>query len=242
MEQRPRKAGRPRKLPTKVKRATFSFRVTDRMRDQLAGAAGREGRSISEEIESRLERTFVEDLVLGESLHLKLAAQDVGRLVLLLETVTGLRVFGAGGDPWLHQTVWEAFNNWFRSTQPPGEAQMPAAVQAALADEVLALHTLSTLRVLRELARTEILTRKPDPDYLDRAQAEIARIDEELGEAFKGWHAMLDRRAEELGKAAGPRQPIQHDKTDQGDEPNPIRARPPRRRASKPKGDEDAGT
>jgi hypothetical protein len=43
------------------KRGTFSFRVTEGLREQLEAAARQEHRSVSEEIEHRLARTFSED-------------------------------------------------------------------------------------------------------------------------------------------------------------------------------------
>jgi uncharacterized protein (DUF1778 family) len=56
-----KRKGRPPKAVEDRKRRHLTFRVTDRVRDLLAAAANAAGRSISEEIEHRLERSFVFD-------------------------------------------------------------------------------------------------------------------------------------------------------------------------------------
>ncbi len=52
--------------PTKNKRGTFKFRVTDTLRTTMEAAAKESNRSVSEEIEHRLERSFAVDLLLTQ--------------------------------------------------------------------------------------------------------------------------------------------------------------------------------
>lgn len=53
-----KQVGRPPKPPEERRRSHFTFRTTDKLREQLRNAAAVSGRSISEEIEQRLEQSF----------------------------------------------------------------------------------------------------------------------------------------------------------------------------------------
>ena len=53
--------GRPRLGPGEGTRASFNTRITNKMRADLKREAEESGRSVSGEIEHRLERTFIED-------------------------------------------------------------------------------------------------------------------------------------------------------------------------------------
>jgi hypothetical protein len=67
-----KRVGRPPKPPEERRRGHFTFRTTDKLREQLRDAAGVSGRSISEEIEIRLLQSFQKE---G-------AARDVARALL----------------------------------------------------------------------------------------------------------------------------------------------------------------
>jgi hypothetical protein len=137
--------GRPRKPPAKLRRATIKFRVTDRLRDRLAAAAAAEGRPISEEVEYRLARTFRDDLLLGEGLHLRLICQDVSNALRMLEMVTGRRAFGRDGDRWMHEQVENAFADWFDRTRPKGERRVPDAIAALDGDPQFAAFAVAAV-------------------------------------------------------------------------------------------------
>ena len=53
-----KRMGRPPKPAKERRRSHFTFRTTDALREQLRAAAAVEGRSISEEIEWRLQQSF----------------------------------------------------------------------------------------------------------------------------------------------------------------------------------------
>jgi hypothetical protein len=180
MDQPPRTPGRPRKPPAKVRRATFKFRVTDRLRDQLAGAAGAEGRSISEEIEHRLARTFREDALLGGSLHLRMMAQDVGNVLCIFEMITGRRAFGPGADRWLHQQVENAFGDWFDRTRPPGQPQVPEAITAlGVGADFVAGAAFGDLA-----ARWDLLPEERRPEVRDEAIEQLRGLLSEIIRVF----------------------------------------------------------
>jgi hypothetical protein len=62
MEETPKKRiGRPPKPAAERKERNFTFRTRPELRAQLTEAAAKSGRSISEEIEYRLDRTFMTD-------------------------------------------------------------------------------------------------------------------------------------------------------------------------------------
>src|SRR3954469_22594066 len=83
-----RKPGRP----PKGKRGNFTFRVTEKLREQLQNAAAEANLSVSEEIERRLDSSFsgkslVEELLGGpETLRLLMT---IGQGVRLVEETTG---------------------------------------------------------------------------------------------------------------------------------------------------------
>ncbi len=60
----PRKRGGQPKDPAERKRNNLTFRVRDRIRSILEEAATEAGRSVSEEIEYRVERSFQDDRIL----------------------------------------------------------------------------------------------------------------------------------------------------------------------------------
>jgi len=53
--------GRPPSSPSGPKRASFNTRITQALKDKLSKSAGSAGRSISEEVERRLEQSFERD-------------------------------------------------------------------------------------------------------------------------------------------------------------------------------------
>lgn len=75
----PKRRGRP---PT-GKRGTFTFRVSEKLRADLIAAAGRSRRPVSEEIELRLEQSFLEEKMVGGAHNLaagRLIAQTLSYL------------------------------------------------------------------------------------------------------------------------------------------------------------------
>jgi hypothetical protein len=78
-----RKRGRPALPEAERKRAGLTFRARDALRQRLADAAKQSGRSISEEIEFRLERSFLQDPMPENALKslAEKTANDVVRLV-----------------------------------------------------------------------------------------------------------------------------------------------------------------
>ena len=60
-----KRIGRPPKPPKNRKSVNFTFRSREEMREQLRVAADRSGRSISEEIEYRLNQSFQKGTDLG---------------------------------------------------------------------------------------------------------------------------------------------------------------------------------
>lgn len=55
------RTGRPPKAPEKGRRQNYTFRMSDQTRDRIIEAAAQAGRSMSEEIEARVEASFRDD-------------------------------------------------------------------------------------------------------------------------------------------------------------------------------------
>ncbi|HZH12715.1 MAG TPA: LuxR C-terminal-related transcriptional regulator [Microvirga sp.] len=69
-----KKRGRPAKYPGEGKRTTHTFRIREATRQKLIQAAAASGRSVSEEIEWRVERSFDQDEIM--SVHLKVIEEN----------------------------------------------------------------------------------------------------------------------------------------------------------------------
>ena len=135
--------------------------------DQLDNAAAGEGRSISEEIEHRLERSFIEDQLLGDADRLRLWARDVGAMMHLVEALIGKTAFGPDGDPFFFSMVRETLEVFFDDMKPPGTEQTaddPAnpLIRAAF-DVFLAL-------VAGNVGRDHGLGDLATPEKIDRAR------------------------------------------------------------------------
>ena len=69
--------GRPPKAPEKGKRQNYTFRLHDETRERLVEAAAAANRTLSEEIERRVERSFEWERAYGEIESMLAQARDV---------------------------------------------------------------------------------------------------------------------------------------------------------------------
>jgi hypothetical protein len=79
-----RRRGRPPLAPGKAKRASFNTRIRSALKAELEAAADRAGRSLSEEIEFRLERSLEEQKRSGDALREGVAIGGYLTLALVL--------------------------------------------------------------------------------------------------------------------------------------------------------------
>jgi len=183
MEQPRRNRGRPPKPEYERRRGNLTFRVRDHLRLDLERIAAEEGRSISEVIEHRLERSFVEDLILyGEHgpPHIRHAMQTIARVLSSLEMLTGRKAFGSDGDPWLHEQAWKAVSFWFAATRPPGKVRPPRKLPS---DPYLRKPPDVSIEVIGEV----VMAQKQIADQLGPVNiAEIRALREALEAATKG--------------------------------------------------------
>ncbi len=114
----PRRAGRPRQLQHNEKRTTFGTRLRPELRDYLAAQAAGNGRSMSEEIEDRLETSRMADDAWGGA-----------RVVALLRILAAIAAEHRG---WLddHAAFELVRNRWLaalneREPPLPAEARLP---------------------------------------------------------------------------------------------------------------------
>ncbi len=87
-----RKPGRPPAGPYEGKRKTLSTRITPELRDKLEAASKASGRSLSQEIELRLDRSFETDVQLHEAFggeHLYALARMIAAILALIESTSG---------------------------------------------------------------------------------------------------------------------------------------------------------
>jgi hypothetical protein len=89
-----KRIGRPPKAKEDRKAVNFTFRSRDQMRERLEAAAAASGRSISEEIEFRLNQSF-EDERLSDAF---LGGNDTAKVLQLM--ANAMRLETAAGAPW----------------------------------------------------------------------------------------------------------------------------------------------
>jgi hypothetical protein len=90
MDKQKKRIGRPTKAPKPGERVSLGLRVTPEMKQRLEQAAVRKGRSLSQEVELRLERS------LDFAPHLVIARGDLWSPVLIHN---GELLIGLGDDP-----------------------------------------------------------------------------------------------------------------------------------------------
>lgn len=102
-----KRVGRPPKNPTLGKRINAMFRLNEATRDRLMAAAGQSGRSMSEEIERRVEESLREDAkqdltlsLLNGSEYLKSLIVQVSSVVSYLENLKDINNKPIGSKEW----------------------------------------------------------------------------------------------------------------------------------------------
>lgn len=150
--------GRPIKAGATGKSAVFSTRITPELRAALERAAKESGGSLSDEIETRLRRSFqLEDDVRrifaafgGDQNYavLRLFAEVMRRL----DTATGRRWTE---DRWTFDQLEQAIGYLLREWRPDGAPRKPAAVPRFTSEEADQLGTYMARNVLAQLDFTE---------------------------------------------------------------------------------------
>src|SRR3954465_4904348 len=118
--ERPKRRGRPALPPEKGKRYALGLRTTKELRDLLQQAADSSGRSLAQEIEFRLERSFERERTLAELLPASLGGERTSRHVQALAGIAcNVSVLSEQGnaDAWLNDhkifaLVKERWNNY----------------------------------------------------------------------------------------------------------------------------------
>jgi hypothetical protein len=168
MPQQPRRTGRPPKARTPGKRASLGLKVTDEIKERLDGAAKANGRTQSQEAETRLERSFRNEDLLPQLLDLAYGPETAGLLMVIGECVeratahigySDMASLERGGGEWIerrwtYRQVKEAIETVLRALEPPstGEPETPEAVlhifrqeQSGLTGQFFAKNTLAAL-------------------------------------------------------------------------------------------------
>jgi hypothetical protein len=142
--------GRPARHQGERLSKNRTFRVRGQLDDQLSAAAEKSGRSVSEEIEFRLERTFAGEHSLFELLDLAYGQENVALVMTIAELIRSIgsnapqlalarskhEQQGANwiDDPFLFDQVVKSINEMLESLRPAGEADAPKNYQENLRD------------------------------------------------------------------------------------------------------------
>ncbi len=129
------KMGRPPLPPNKRRGASMGFRPTPTIRAELEEAARANGRSMSHEVEARLERSFLE---FGKE-ETFLVAQLLAKAIQTIEAVTGKNWMD---DPEAHRQTQVACIKILDAFRPPAGA---SSISTDLISEVLGAAESSTV-------------------------------------------------------------------------------------------------
>jgi hypothetical protein len=130
--------GRPRLEPGIAKRASFNTRLRPALKLALETAAKQEGRSLSEEIEFRLERSLDDERHLADALELGFGRQVAGLMLAIgyvIKNTAPARRPGEIGwlsNPEAFRTVVEAINLLLQVIGPDAHPEGWAALRRAV--------------------------------------------------------------------------------------------------------------
>jgi hypothetical protein len=211
MDQSKRKRGRPPKPEGERRRGNLTFRVRAHLRYLLQLRADRSGRSLSEEIEYRLERSLAEEVLLygiQDPMIFLNAVNAITIVLASLERQTGRKAFGPDGDPWLHEQAWSALSTWFAATRPPGDAVPPVRLARSPYRKTV---PKSVINVLGSIAMERKLTDPGGPPDLEdfRVLIEFIREIRRAEKAAQPPPDPVEGRAvfDQLSEAVGPPDP-----------------------------------
>lgn len=131
------KRGGKLKPPAQRKRNNLTFRARDQLKASLAAAAEINRRSLSEEIEHRLEKSFLYEQALGDVEEFKrraVAAEAAARGYGTLHTPTGDRYFAPG----THNMPASGFITPQEAAAPQPAYGLPAGLREAIREEIRA--------------------------------------------------------------------------------------------------------
>lgn len=135
-----------------AKRVPLSLRVTPAMKESLEEAAGKNGRSLTQEIELRLERSFERQDLLRDMLEIGYGRHLAGMVMLIANTarIAGMAAHATKGaadaevlfdptwlskclsDPWTFAEIQTAITVAVQSLKPAGDDKPDADVARAL--------------------------------------------------------------------------------------------------------------
>jgi hypothetical protein len=162
-----RPVGRPKKAPGERKRRILTLRARDALHKAISIAASQNERSLSEEIEARIERSFDRQDLLTEGLDLAFGESIGGLLVVLGAAMqnasrrAGYRI-GEGRDPMLNPDVREqsfvavdTILGWLRGQPFPDGRGLGITIAAGLIDwlETYEPSTARSSRAFNEAAK-----------------------------------------------------------------------------------------
>jgi hypothetical protein len=152
-----RRRGRPTK-DAKAKRAIFSTRITAELRVALERAAKDSGKSLSNEIEARLLRSFEHEAEIKRVLAAFGGEQNYAVLRFIAEVIR--RIDAATGrrwtdDPWSFNQVRQAIAYLLDEWRPDGDVVKPATLPRFNPERIEELGVASARGLIAQLEFTE---------------------------------------------------------------------------------------
>lgn len=179
--------GRPRKKASDGKRAMFSTRMSLVLRENLDRASAKSGKSLSQEIEDRLRRSFDVEKQITESFEGK---EKYGLARLFIEIIEAAEMgtfLGWAEDPYVHQATVRAVAEVFEAFRPDGEIKRPTRLPDFFGDDPATFGQSIARGILQQLLESA------DEPPMDKGHTRYAkqlkvfpRIRTNLGEDLMG--------------------------------------------------------
>jgi hypothetical protein len=155
-----RRGGWPARTPEPGERVAMSFRVTPEFKAKLDRTAQTSGRSLAQEVEFRLERSFDEERHLAEALELAFDRQVAG-LMLAIGCVMKEAERRRGdwlSDPEAFRVVADSIKIWLEAIDPVARPKTWAKLRKALVEaDTEKIPELSALSVAAGLSDEPII-------------------------------------------------------------------------------------
>jgi hypothetical protein len=204
-----------------AKRAAIAVRTTPTIKDQLARSAEAKGRSITQEVEARVEQSFELDELMGSS-STKALMIELARQISRAEAATGKDWFD---DPTTHRAAMLLIEHALRSARPV--PQNYAQAQQLQVEHAMAAKRWATLTVflrdcgvLRDSRKSLAIMADPDSKPLwevegegswHRPEAESGGLSDEDREFLRsaliewsGLEAVMNQILDEIRNLLGP--------------------------------------
>jgi hypothetical protein len=187
-----RGAGRPRHNPNEAKRVPLNMRTTPSLRTRLEDAAAESGRSLAQEVEARLEASFVSE----DQLRERFGSGELQAVFQMLAGATRLIETRLGTDPLTDfrgfLALREAWQGLLKSVGPAPDEQLAKKIRQAAIESQAAEAAMPELPDAPPPIAAGLLSDDPSSKEREEHRAALKQYQDKLRE----YRAALERTSD----------------------------------------------